>query len=305
MRTSSGSASSCGVLQDDERVQKALGDDRYDAGMSCAELGAAVKAVTVGAEPGAHSLRQAQAMKDVLLAVADSLDETGGRLDPELRLPLGEMLSGYRADLQQIMGLTPVDYVRHGPASKPAWEDDEGGVHVSVSWKPALLPVVRAVSEDPGAYAVIRDAMTGQAADGLAAMKPDSTGDMLSAPPARSSWALGSLDGVAADVVGDLERERGQEWQTAVLDALTPTGGGGKGAAVPVFSRDAEGYLVARWRRHLAAEGTKSLEAQGASMFGDWCDAVGVTGAGRDTVADRAGRGQRTAGREVLADLGD
>lgn len=38
-------------------------------------------------------------------------------------------------------------------------------------------------------------------------------------------------------------------------------------------------------------------------MFGDWCDAVGVTGAGRDTVADRVGRGQRTAGREVLTDL--
>ncbi|MEK8144651.1 hypothetical protein NKH18_32225 [Streptomyces sp. M10(2022)] len=193
-------------------------------------------------------------------------------------------------DLQENMGLTSVDYVRNGLSSKPAWEDEDG-VHVSVSWKTALLPVVRAVSEDPSAYAVIREAMTHQTAEGLAAMKPDSTGNMLSAPAARSAWALGNLDGVAADVVSYLGKDRGQEWQTAVLDGLSGTEKSEK-VTVPAFPRmrRVPRCPVARGR---GCQGAEALETQGTSMFGEWCDAVGSPGpAGRRRpTGSNAGRG--------------
>lgn len=292
--------SSCEVVRNDARVEKALGD-RYDEAMACAELGAAVKAVTVGQAPGKHSLGQAQAMKDVLLAVAASIDKTDGGLDAGLRLPLAQVLADYGADLQENMGLTPVDYVRNGLPSKPAWKDEDG-VHVSVDWKTALLPVVRAVSEDSGAYTVIRDAMTLQGAEGLAATKPDSTGNLLSAPAAHSAWALGNLDGVAADVVRDLGKVRGQEWQAAVLAGLSSAGKGEK-AAVPAFSEDAAGHLVARWRVDVNDKGAEALESQGALMFGEWCNAVGVTGGDREAVRERVESGQKSARRETLTYL--
>ncbi|MFB7210139.1 hypothetical protein [Streptomyces sp. NPDC056255] len=292
--------SSCEVVRDDKRVEKALGD-RYDEEMACAELGEAVKAVTVGQAAGEHSLGQAQAMKDVLLAVAESIDEAGGGLDAGLRLSLGQVLADYRADLQENMGLTPADYVRNGLPSKPAWKDEDG-VHVSVDWKTVLLPVVRAVSQDPGAYAVIRDAMTLQGAEGLAATKPDSAGSLLSAPAARSAWAFGNLDGVAADVVRDLGKDRGRQWQTAVLAKLSSAGKGEK-TTVPAFSEDAVGHLVARWRGDVKAKGAEALENQGASMFGEWCNAVGVAGADRDAARERVESGQRSARREALTYL--
>ncbi|WP_406158875.1 hypothetical protein OG298_16115 [Streptomyces sp. NBC_01005] len=292
--------SSCDVVRNDARVEKALGD-RYDEAMTCAELGAAVKAVTVGQAPGKHSLGQAQAMKDVLLAVAESIDKTDGGMDAGLRLPLGQVLADYRADLQENMGLTSAAYIRSGLPTKPAWEDG-AGVHVSVDWKTALLPVVRAVSADPGAYAVIRDALTLQGAEGLVATEPDSTGSELSAPAARSAWALGNLDGVAADVVRDLGKDRGREWQAAVLAELSEAGDGGK-TAVPAFSEDAAGHLVARWRADVNDKGAEALENQGASMFGAWCDAVRVTGDDREAARERVESGQKAARREALAYL--
>jgi hypothetical protein len=292
--------SSCDVVRDDERVAKALGD-RYEEGMACAELGRAVKAITMGRVPGEHSLGQAQAMKDVLLAVAESIDEADGGLDVGLRLPLGQVLADYRADLQENMGLTPVDYVRNGLPSKPAWEDEDG-VHVSVDWKTVLLPVVRAVSEDARTYAVIRDALTLQGAEGLAATERDSAGSLLSASAAHNAWTLGNLDGVAADVVRDLGKDRGREWKMAVLDDLSSAGEGEK-TPVPAFSEDAAGHLVARWRADVNEKGVEALESQGVSMFGEWCNAVGVTGGDREAALDRVGSGQRSARREALTYL--
>ncbi|MGJ3561076.1 hypothetical protein ACR6C2_33465 [Streptomyces sp. INA 01156] len=63
------------MLQD-KRVHKALGEN-YRVGMSCSEFGTAISESTVGPAPGQHSLRQAQAMKDILIAVEDNLESTG------------------------------------------------------------------------------------------------------------------------------------------------------------------------------------------------------------------------------------
>jgi hypothetical protein len=74
-------------------------------------------------------------------------------------------------------------------------------------------------------------------------------------------------------------------------------------AAVPTFSEGAAGHLVARGCVQVGTTGAEVLEKEGALMSGEWCDAVGVTGADREAATERAERGQRSARREALTYL--
>lgn len=69
---------SCRQLARHERVSAALGTGNvHDS--SCAELGLAIKQATTGQADGERSLAQAQAMKDVLVAIDGVIGKTWPR----------------------------------------------------------------------------------------------------------------------------------------------------------------------------------------------------------------------------------
>ncbi|MFJ6655964.1 hypothetical protein ACIQNG_06290 [Streptomyces sp. NPDC091377] len=225
-------------------MREALGDG-YAEGMDCGELGSAIQKVTVGSAPGEHSLRQAQAMKDVLLAVEDSLGDTEGRLDPGLREPLAVALADYAADTHMVLGIENTEYTRKGSPSEPAWKDADG-VHLAVS-RDSLLRTVRAVSADPSAYVTVRTAATRTAAEELAEIRQGTTGDELTAPPVWNAHVLGSLDAIAADVRRDLGGGEATAWSRAVFTGLTD----GTPESPPTYSEDPVAHLVDSWRELL------------------------------------------------------
>ncbi|WP_432057817.1 hypothetical protein [Streptomyces sp. bgisy022] len=214
-------------------------------------------------------------MKDVLLAVDDEVTRAGGRLDPGVGVPLAESLADYASDTGVMLGMGSADYVVRSSASEPAWEDDDG-VHMAVP-RAALLRTVRAVSEEPKAFVVLRLAATRHAAEGLAAVERDATGAELTAPPARNAHTLGALDAVAEDVREDLGRDGAAEWEREVLQGLT------KRIPEPSsYDEDPVHHLVGSWQRALLsgkAEGSRILlERQSADMVDVWSKERGLDG---------------------------
>ncbi|GAA2278461.1 hypothetical protein GCM10010415_53480 [Streptomyces atrovirens] len=263
---------SCEGLLQDERVHEALGDN-YTAGMSCSEFGTAIRKATVGSVPGQHSLRQAQTMKDILIAVEDNLESTEGRLDPILSAPLAESLADYAADTEVMLGIGNADYFANSSPSKPAWKDTEG-VHMAVP-RTSLLRTVRAVSQEPTAYVVLRMAATRHAAEGLAAVERGTTGAELTAPPTRNARTLGALDAVSEDVRRDLSEGQASRWEHDVFKGLT------KKTSEPLsYAEDPVNHLVASWQQALLADGagksSATLEEQSADMVDAWGKALSL-----------------------------
>ncbi|MEU3276820.1 hypothetical protein [Streptomyces antibioticus] len=277
---SGGNAEGCADLLKDKRIQKALGED-HAAVTDCAALGTAIREATVGSVPGEHSLRQAQAMKDVLVAVGERLDDSGGSLDPDLSVPLAVALADYAADTDKLLGIGDADHVSRAVPSEPAWEDADG-VHMSVLSLP-FLRTVRELSQEPAAYVALRTSATRYAAEGLAEVKPGTTGAELSAPPARNSRTLGALDGVRADVLRDLGEKEADDWEDEILAGLTKSA-----AEPPSYAKDAVGHLVASWQQTLRAKGADALEDQSADMTATWGTALGLDTSVRDGLREDA-----------------
>lgn len=267
---SDGEKGTCASLLANKRVHEALGNG-HKTDMDCSQLGEAIKKATIGGAPGQHTLQQAQAMKDVLLAVEASLKDADGVLDPALRVPLAESLADYAADSHVILGIGNADYVRNGLSSEPAWEDGSG-VHMAVprTW---LLQTIRALSEEPTAYVTLRKATTQYSAEGLAAVQPGTTGAQLTAPPMRNARALGALDAVAADVRRSLSEKKAAQWERDVFEELTVNT-----PASAAYGKDPVGHIVDSWRRTLLANGLESssttFEEQSADMVDIWGKAL-------------------------------
>lgn len=292
---SGGDAEGCADLLKDKRIQKALGED-HAAVTDCAALGTAIREATVGSVPGEHSLRQAQAMKDVLVAVGNGLDDKGGRLDPELSVPLAVALADYAADTDKLLGIGDADHVSHAVPSEPAWEDADG-VHMSVL-RLELLRTIRALSQEPAAYTALRDAATRYAAEGLAAVRPGTTGAELTVPPARNSRTLGTLDGVRADVLRDLGEKEADRWQDEVLAGLTKDA-----TEPPSYTKDPVGHLVATWQQTLRAKGADALEDQSADLTATWGTALGLDASVRDDLRKDASDSSFNERKDTLDQL--
>lgn len=297
---SGGNTGSCEQLLQDKSIHAALGDN-YKVGMSCSELGAAVRKTTVGSTTGQHSLRQAQAMKDVLVAVEDSLETTGGGLDPILRMPLAESLADYAADTDAILGIGDAEYISNSSSSEPAWKDADG-VHMAVP-RTSLLRTVRAVSEEPAAYTTLRMAATRHAAEGLAAVERGTGGAGLTAPPARNARTLGTLDAVAADIRQNLGKNQAAQWERDVFEGLTE-----KTPEPPSYSKNPVNHLVDSWRRTLLAEGAgnsaTAIEEQSAQMVTTWGKALGLGSKVQNSLREDSLDTSYHARRDALRELG-
>ncbi|MFF5566370.1 hypothetical protein ACFY7Z_07385 [Streptomyces sp. NPDC012623] len=267
-----GDKDSCAGLVKDKRLHQVV-DAEPQKPATCAELGTAIKKATTGTSPGQHSLKQAQALKDTLLATADHLEKNERQLPAGLRLPLAEALADYAGDTHVIVGTGTAEYVTNGSPSEGPWKDDSG-VHVSV-YKDTLLPVLRSVSEDPHAYAFLRTAETRRAAESLSAIPRDAIKNNLKSAPVSNARALAALDAVADAVSDARSTEEAEKWQKAVVDTLT-----NKAAKAPAFKEDPVGHMVAAWATKLSATAAPQrfpyLHEEGVEMAGIWAQAQGV-----------------------------
>lgn len=287
----------CKELGEDTRVRSALGSGGT-GDSDCSRLGEAVRKATVGSEPGAHSLRQAQAMKDVLVTLADVMGREEGTVDAEFALPMAQALADYMPDVYGVVAPGHMDYVRAFGDEKPPWTDDDGGAHVSVS-SVSLLQVMRSLADTPTAYAELRDAATGYAATTFAEVPQGAAEWNFESPVQDAAYVLGVMDGVADDVRQDLGAGGWDAWSVDVFGRMT------KGVvAPPVFEKDPAGYIGASWRKSLRAGGQKgmvsSFEAQSGDMVRIWSKAAGLDGGVRKSLLEVA-RDTSELGREGRA----
>ncbi|MEU6018428.1 hypothetical protein ABZ826_31745 [Streptomyces sp. NPDC047515] len=266
----------CEGLGQDRRVKSALGS-HYSSEMSCSELGAAVRTSTTGGGAGPRTKAQADSMKQVLLAVNDSVDGDGRAVAADLRKPLAESLAGYANDVQEILDGVSSEYFDADGQDDPAWQDkDEAGYHFSVYYGD-LVNVLLAVAEDPAAYAVLRNAQTEWGAAQLASLSSATMGKNLVAAPTPNASALGAYDAIAADVVRRKGASSGAQWTGTVFKALHRPA---TIAPAPPPSALSD-RITKSWRASLvsvpAGQRTDRLGRQGLFMFTTWAEAVGMS----------------------------
>lgn len=281
-------AAPCNGLAEDEHVRTSVGAS-VGAGMNCAALGRAIVKATAASEPGKHSQAQARAVKDVLYS--PGLGYTKNlRIDPALRVPLATVLADYAVDTHEMLAGLDSQYVfKMGPADDP-WESS-GTYHLAVEHL-IFRNVVRAVSQDPQAYAILRLAETRYAAQQLAAVPGDAMGAAFSLPPTKNARALGILDGLTDRYARD------QAWRTAVRDRLLrePTTQGS-------YQEDPAGHLTATWLQGLRntpeAELADRLRTQGVDIAHTWTQARNTDESTRQALLAEVDRSALSAYREA------
>ncbi|WP_235618283.1 hypothetical protein [Streptomyces sp. CB02400] len=290
----------CRQLLRHERVSTALGAE-HESGLSCAELGVAIERATTGARPGQQSLAQAQAMKDVLVAMDDVIGEDPAPLDQQLTGPVSVALTSYAEDISAILVPGDVEYVRHALPSYEAWKDSEGA-HMSVS-RDALVRIMTSLSVDPEAYANLRDAVTRQVTQKFATAPRSKSEDALSPYPSITAWALGSMDAVAHAAREETGEDKRDSWEEKVLTRLSS----GTTAPVPSFEDDPAGHLVASWKGTLPSDSPDDLlevlEAQSTELVRVWTTALGTSSTVQASLVDDARDRAWSAQRSTLRDL--
>ncbi|MFF2780354.1 hypothetical protein ACFVU3_36290 [Streptomyces sp. NPDC058052] len=284
------SAPPCGDLTEDPRIRKSVGE-AVRPGMSCQALGEAIVNASAGDDRGNHALAQAQALNDVLTTLGDQ--EAGAvTVAPALRRPLAVALSGYAADLHAMLGGIAVeDFVTKAAPSEPPWNPD-GTNHLTVLTD-TLRNVLRAIAQDPDAYATLRLAETRTIGKRLAAVPADAKGYSLSVPPTESARALGVLDGIADSVTHDLDENQSRQWRDAVVHRLDA----GRAST--------EGALAATWLDGLAgtpqAQRYELLRTQGVDMTRLWTEQRNMDNPTRQGLLAQVERSSLTAYHEVKA----
>jgi hypothetical protein len=272
----------CATLLKDARIRSALGSS-YKSELTCDALGREMKARALGDKPGVHSMKQAQAMRDILSAANDAIDKRGYQaLDRSLSMPLAQLLADYVPDTHEILKNLDADYVKHVFEKEP-WED-ESGVHMAVSHDD-LVRVMRAVSATPSAYATIRTVEGRHAAAELAGIPAGATGYDLSAPAAGDSLALGALDGIATSVVSSLSKGDAEGWESRVKNSLSSTAP----REIPVYRDDPVGYVADSWNKVLknSSEGLLlTLREQNIDYLHIWAKGRGGFKLPADLVSD-------------------
>ncbi|MFJ5637670.1 hypothetical protein ACIQF5_34205 [Streptomyces goshikiensis] len=276
-------------------MQKSVGA-AVRPGMSCETMAEAIVKASAGDSPGHHTRAQTQALKDVLTALAAE----GSRpitLDPALRLPLAQALADYAPDLHQMLsGIAAADFVTQAAPKTPPWES--GGTHHLSVLTETLRDVLRAIAEDPRAYALLRAAETRTTAQRLVGVPADATGHSLSVPPTEGARALAVLDGIADAVTHDRGKTQAQEWRATVLDTLLDEQASPKSDQDPLAAR-----LMGAWIQNLkeASEGERfdRLRTQGVDMTRTWSQDRKMDEQTRQELLAKVERSALSAYREI------
>ncbi len=288
-------AEPCNGLVGDERVQKSVGA-AVRPGMSCAALAEAIVKASSGDAPGHHTQAQAQALKDVLV-VLGSGDPTKLTLDPALRVPLATALADYAPDLHEMLGgIGITDFLAKAAPQAPPWQSD--GTHHLTVFADTLRGVVRAVGQDPEAYALLRMTETRTTAQRLAAVPADATDYSLSVPPTESARALGTLDGIAEAVTHGKDEGQARAWRKTVLDTLLD------GQPSPKSDKDPRAaHLTAAWLQNLKnaskEERFDRLRTQGVDMARTWAQERKMDEQTQQGLLAKVERSALTAYREI------
>ncbi|WP_406194598.1 hypothetical protein OH807_05525 [Kitasatospora sp. NBC_01560] len=254
----------CAGLRRDDRIRTVLGGT-WRSGLPCGELAEGLRRAAVGAGPGSHTPDGARALRAVLLAAATGPDH---RVHPALRRPLAEALADYAADTHAVLTGIDDSYLAHDAPDADVWQDGRG-VHVAVP-KDRLVAVVRGLSEDPAAYAVLRAADLRQGAAGLGALPSGASGAALTDAVVRSASPAGVFDGIADDALRGRDAAARGVWRADALGGLAPNGD------VPPFGTDPAGHLAEGWlqRGAGAPDGIAALRDQAAGLVALWAEAV-------------------------------
>ncbi|MFI1175527.1 hypothetical protein [Streptomyces melanogenes] len=263
---------SCATVGKDARIRKDLAP--ADAsGMNCRELAAALKKAAAPDGSGRHTLEQAGVMRDLVNALDDDFrDRSRADIAAPLREPVAELLADYATDMHTMLVhySESMAYIRHAGPNGGPWRDEKGVVRMPVE-NQSLIRVMRAVSDDPAAYATLRKAETGRSAEDLARITKTSAGDAVSAPVGATATALGLLDAMAEEVLATGSKSEAARWKADVVKGLSDGGA----SEVPAFSADPARYLAGTWERGTAAGGYPALVGQTRDMVGILAKASG------------------------------
>ncbi|MET8542966.1 hypothetical protein ABZW03_20285 [Kitasatospora sp. NPDC004799] len=277
----------CTGLRADDRVRTVLGS-AWRSDLHCTDLADGLRRATTGDQPGVHTLEQARAMRALVLALAES---KGHRVHPDVRRPLAEALADYAADTHAVLTLVNDPYNAHAGWRDDAWQDDQG-VHFSVHQR-ELVPVLRGLSEDPTAYALLRAADQRQAAAGFATVKPNPPDTRIENQVGLAAMPAGAYDAIADDVLRKRDTDARSAWRKEALSRFQAA----KADPVPDYSAAPADHLAAACLARVDpndASGFVGLQSQTVCLLNRWSVASGAN-LGEHTLGALGDRAMTTA----------
>jgi hypothetical protein len=256
----------CDALLSDTALRRSLGG-AYREDMDCGTLGTAIRDAVTGPTPGRHTLVQARAMQATLAAVSDDVERRREpAVAPDLRAPLAEALEDYAQDTHEILNGVNDEYTHR--EDKAPWQD---GKTVRMSAKlDDLVNVLRAVSQDPAAYADLRAAHVRQCATHLAEVPAHATGPYYTWPARSCAAGLGHYDGIADDI----PKSQAEQWRSDVLRRLKNTVG-----SPPPYKVNRARYIAGSWQQAVVervdADQPLFLEDDSSRIIDIWATARG------------------------------
>ncbi|MFB6894230.1 DUF6571 family protein [Kitasatospora sp. NPDC056327] len=173
-------------------------------------LAAALEAAATGDAPGEgthnggpHTPAQARVMQGVIEALDG--DAKGSEIHDDLKMPLANALSDYVDDTHRILS----DHVSSGGGGV---REENGAGHLD-GGADSLTRVLRGVSDEPEAYALLYTSERARTAELIGALPADPGADrsVVDVPAQRVGTALGAYDAIRTDVILDNKDER-MEW---------------------------------------------------------------------------------------------
>ncbi|MFI5557588.1 hypothetical protein [Streptomyces sp. NPDC051738] len=235
--------------------------------MDCAALGTAIRDAATGSPPGVRTLAQARAMQATLAAVGADIDRgQEPSIAPELRAPLAAALADYTQDTYEILSGVNGEYT-HREDSAP-WRDGKT-IRMSV-YPDDLINVLRAVSQDPAAYADLRAAHIRECSTRLAVVPTQATGPVYTGPARGCAGGLGYYDGIADDI----PTSQAEQWRSDVLRRLKNTASSPRS-----YEMNRAQYVAGSWQQAVAervnAKQTLFLTNDSSRIVESWATARG------------------------------